>query len=54
MDQPAMNTLAPHHLPPFVTNRGQSDSLMTVMAIFLLVAIVSIGLVGTLVLSGGH
>ena len=45
MDHPAMNPAAPHHLPAFVTLPGQSDWLMTVMAIFLLVAVVSVGLV---------
>ncbi len=45
MDHPAMNPAAPHHLPSFVTAPGQSDWLMTVMAIFLLVAVVSVGLV---------
>lgn len=45
MDNPAMNPAAPPHLPPFIAIPGQSDWLMTVMAIFLLVAVVSIGLV---------
>lgn len=45
MDTPAMNPLAPHHLPPFVTEPGGSDWLMSVMAVFLLVAVVSVGLV---------
>lgn len=45
MDHPAMNPLAPHHLPPFVTAPGQSDWLMTMMAVFLIVAVVSVGLV---------
>jgi hypothetical protein len=40
-----MNPAAPHHLPSFVTSPGQSDWLMTVMAVFLLVAVVSVGLV---------
>ena len=44
MDHPAMNPAAPHHLPSFITGPGQSDWLMTVMAVFLLVAIVSVGL----------
>jgi hypothetical protein len=42
---PAMNPLAPPHLPSFVTVPGGSDWLMTVMAVFLLVAVVSVGLV---------
>jgi hypothetical protein len=45
MDQPAMNPLAPHYLPSFVTVPGGSDWLMTVMAVFLLVVVVSVGLV---------
>ena len=45
MDHSAMNPAAPHHLPSFVTAPGQSDWLMTVMAVFLLVTIVSVGLV---------
>jgi hypothetical protein len=45
MDHPALNPAAPHHLPSFVAGPGQSDWLMTVMGIFLLVAVVSVGLV---------
>jgi hypothetical protein len=45
MDHPAMNPAAPHHLPSFVTGPGQSDWLMTVMLVFLLVAVVSVGLI---------
>ena len=44
-DLPGLNPAAPHHLPAFVTAPGQSDWLMTVMAVFLLVAVVSVGLV---------
>ena len=42
--QPGLNPAAPHHLPPFITGPGQSDWLMTVMLVFLLIAIVSVGL----------
>jgi hypothetical protein len=45
MDHPAMNSAAPHHLPSFVIVPGGSDWLMTVMAIFLVVAVISVGLV---------
>lgn len=45
MDHPAMNPAAPHTLPSFVTAPGQSDWLMTVMGIFLVVAVVSVGLI---------
>jgi len=45
MDHPAMNPLAPHHLPSFVTAPGGSDWLMNVMAVFLIVTVVSVGLI---------
>ncbi|MBP7000686.1 hypothetical protein [Amaricoccus sp.] len=45
MEHPAMNPAAPHHLPGFVAGPGQSDWLMTVMLVFLLVAVISVGLV---------
>ncbi|WP_299130286.1 hypothetical protein [uncultured Amaricoccus sp.] len=45
MDQSVLNPAAPPHLPSFVTAPGQSDWLMTVMAVFLLVTVVSVGLV---------
>lgn len=45
MDHPAMNPAAPHHLPSFVTAPGQSDWLMSVMAVFLVGAVISVGLV---------
>jgi hypothetical protein len=45
MDHPALNPAAPHALPSFVTAPGQSDWLMTVMAVFLLVTVVSGGIV---------
>jgi hypothetical protein len=45
MEQPALNPAAPHHLPTFITLPGGSDWLMTVMLVFLIVAIVSVGLV---------
>ena len=44
-DLPGLHPAAPHHLPAFVTVPGQSDWLMTVMAVFLLVVVVSVGLV---------
>ena len=43
--EPGLNPAAPHHLPIFVTAPGGSDWLMTVMAVFLLVAVVSVGLI---------
>lgn len=42
---PVPHELAPPHLPSFITGPGQSDWLMTVMAVFLAVAVVSMGLV---------
>ncbi len=45
MDHPSLNPAAPHYLPSFVTGPGQSDWLMTVMLIFLLVTVVSVGLI---------
>jgi NADH:ubiquinone oxidoreductase subunit 5 (subunit L)/multisubunit Na+/H+ antiporter MnhA subunit len=39
------NPAAPHHLPPFITLPGESDWLMTVMAVFLVVVVVSVGLI---------
>ena len=44
MEDAALNPAAPHHLPSFVSAPGQSDWLMTVMAVFLLVTVVSAGL----------
>jgi hypothetical protein len=43
--QPGLNPAAPPHLPPFVTAPGQSDWLLTVMAVFLVAAVVSVGLI---------
>jgi hypothetical protein len=45
MDHSAMNPAAPHHLPSFVTGPGEADWLMTAMAVFLVVSVVSVGLV---------
>jgi hypothetical protein len=43
--EPAINPAAPHHLPAFITAPGGSDWLMTVMFVFMIVAIVSVGLI---------
>jgi hypothetical protein len=43
--QPGLNPAAPHHLPPFIAAPGGSDWLMTVMAVFLILAVVSVGLI---------
>jgi hypothetical protein len=39
----AMHPAAPHHLPPFISAPGQTDVLLVVMGIFLLLAVVGIG-----------
>jgi hypothetical protein len=41
----ALNPAAPHHLPIFITAPGDTDVLMIVTAIFLLIAVVTFGLV---------
>ncbi|PZQ46993.1 MAG: hypothetical protein DI556_18570 [Rhodovulum sulfidophilum] len=43
-DLTGLNPAAPAHLPAFITAPGQSDWLMTVMLVFLLAAVVSVGL----------
>lgn len=45
MDPLPMNPLAPEHLPSFVSGPGQSDWLLTAMGVFLVVAVISVGLV---------
>ena len=42
---PGLNPAAPDHLPSFIAAPGQSDWLMTVMLVFLLVAVLSVGLI---------
>ena len=41
----SLNPAAPHHLPIFITAPGDTDVLMVVTGIFLLVAVVTFGLV---------
>jgi hypothetical protein len=41
----SLNPAAPHHLPMFITAPGDTDVLMVVTAIFLLVSVVTFGLV---------
>jgi len=38
-----LHNLAPHHLPSFVTEPGQTDWLFVTMAIFVILAVVGIG-----------
>ena len=38
-----MNAVAPHHLPPFITPPGETDVFLVGCAIFLVVAVISLG-----------
>jgi len=38
-----LHPLAPHHLPAFITEPGETDVLMVGMGIFLIVAILAVG-----------
>jgi hypothetical protein len=38
-----LHPLAPHHLPAFITAPGETDVLMVVMGIFLIVAVLAVG-----------
>ena len=40
----SLHPAAPHHLPPFVTAPGETDVLMAVMAVFLVGAVLAVGL----------
>jgi hypothetical protein len=39
-----LHSLAPHHLPFFITAPGETDVLMVVMGIFLIVAVLAVGI----------
>jgi hypothetical protein len=39
----ALHPAATHHLPPFITGPGETDALLWVMGIFLLAAVIGIG-----------
>lgn len=39
-----MNPAAPEHLPVFITAPGETDVLMWIMAVFLLIAVLAVGL----------
>ena len=41
---PSLNPAAPHHLPVFITAPGETDVLMVVVAIFLVLAVLAVGL----------
>ena len=40
----SLNPAAPHHLPVFITAAGGTDVLMVVMAVFLVLAVLGVGL----------
>jgi NADH:ubiquinone oxidoreductase subunit 5 (subunit L)/multisubunit Na+/H+ antiporter MnhA subunit len=40
----SLHPAAPHHLPPFITAPGETDILMVVMAVFLVVAVLAVGI----------
>ncbi len=40
----SLHPAATHHLPPFITGPGQTDVLFIVMAVFVLLAVVGIGI----------
>ena len=39
-----INPAAPHHLPAFIAAPGETDVLMVVMAVFLVIAVLAVGL----------
>jgi NADH:ubiquinone oxidoreductase subunit 5 (subunit L)/multisubunit Na+/H+ antiporter MnhA subunit len=39
-----LHRAAPHHLPAFITAPGETDVLMVVMAVFLVIAVLAVGL----------
>jgi len=41
---PSLNPAAPHHLPMFIAAPGETDVLMVVVAIFLVFAVLAVGL----------
>ena len=40
----SLHPAAPHNLPGFITAPGETDVLMTVMAVFLVLAVLGVGL----------
>jgi hypothetical protein len=40
----SLNPAAPHHLPGFITAPGETDVFMVVMAVFLVLAVLAVGL----------
>src|SRR5688572_11630255 len=41
---PSLNPAAPHHLPVFIAAPGETDVLMVVVAVFLVLAVLAVGL----------
>lgn len=41
---PGMHPAAPHHVPAFITAPGDTDVLMVVMAVFLVIAVLAVGI----------
>jgi hypothetical protein len=41
---PSVHPLAPHHLPAFITAPGETDVLMAGVAVFLVVAVMMVGI----------
>ena len=44
MEQVSINPAAVHHLPPFITAPGETDVLLVATGIFLLLAVIGIGI----------
>ena len=40
----SLHPAAPHHLPVFITESGETDVLMVVMAVFLVLAVLAVGI----------
>ena len=40
-----MHPAAPHHLPAFITTPGETDYLMVAMAVFLVIAVLTVGII---------
>ncbi|GAU85405.1 hypothetical protein [Bosea sp. BIWAKO-01] len=45
MASPNIHPAAPHYLPPFITAPGETDYLMVAMAVLLLVAVLTVGII---------
>ncbi|MBZ6075915.1 hypothetical protein [Microvirga puerhi] len=44
MTTPAVNPDAPHHLPIFITAPGETDVLLVIMGLFLVLAVLAVGI----------